>query len=171
MQRITKKRLVLILFVVFIVGIVAFNSTGNPQKLKQVWSNERTTIKNSTEFSMDIESLHLITDEDGYNYLVLNYSITNLTNKKINPDFKLPWIEQNNIQLDEGFLSKKCEKKYRKIIDDNYVFRDIRPHETIKDTRIFEVYDTTSDVYVYISEHSLIVGEEYNGAIVRQFSF
>ncbi len=138
------------------------------------------TEQSSTDCRFNIESLHMITDTDGYNYLVLNYSITNLTNTKLDLSafskngYAPPQLTDysTGVELERCYsLSSECELAYSEIISQEYILSELRPEETRKETCIYKIYNTESDILLMIEPISYVTSEVYDVSIIRLYSF
>lgn len=171
------------LALVLLCAILVFTSCGNTSaekeavKLKMTYTNNKVSLKDSTDYSVDIKSLHMIKDTDGYNYLVLNYSVKNETNQKIEMGM---WsgigsakVVQNGTSLDSYHdLSRESEEAYADILTGSTLLpTELRPYEVRDITAVYEVYDLSSDITVMFSPISYVKGTEEQVSIVRRFSF
>lgn len=172
------------LALVLLCAILVFTSCGNtsaekePVKLKMTYTNNKVSLKDSIDYSVDIKSLHMIKDTDGYNYLVLNYSVKNETNQKIEMN---RWssgigsakVVQNGTSLDSyHYLSRESEEAYADILTGSTLLpTELRPYEVRDITEVYEVYDLSSDITVMFSPISYVAGTEEQVSIVRRFSF
>lgn len=152
-------------------------SEEEPIKLKMTYTDNKVSLKDSTDYSVDIKSLHMIKDTDGYNYLVLNYSIKNETNQKIEMGM---WsgigrakVLQNGTSLDRyHYLSRESKEAYAGILTGSSLSpTELRPYEVWDITNVYEVYDLSSDITVMFSPISYVTGTEEQVSIVRRFSF
>jgi len=176
--------------VMFIGGTLSFNNStpsidkpntqysdfATPIFLEQTYSNSKTSVKDNKNYSITIDSVCIIEDEERYNYLVLKYSVTNLTNSKleigaagIGPGS--PSIEQNNNYLSPYFeLSEKCKTAYGDIITDEHIPHFLRPHETASEIIIYKISDTQTPIRVCFSPVSYVIGKKYESSFVRDYS-
>lgn len=149
-----------------------YNGFPAPIELKLTGTNGRTNFEHYENFTVDIDSLHLIKDEDGYSYLVLNYSATNnSTDTKGYSGVGYPELFQNDRKLERYYyLSDECETAYDEIIND-VVISDLRPKETVTATAVFEIYDTESSIMAVLTKDDIFTSSEYVNFVVREYSF
>lgn len=150
-----------------------YNGFSAPTELNLVYSDNKASFENSVDYRIDIGGLKMITDTDGYNYIVLNYSVTCLADTKIKLPSWVPSLEQNGSKLERYYsLSDECEQAYADILKGqpgNPL--DLRPGETDEVTLIYEIYDTTSNITLLLSPVTYITSQKYEVSIVREYSF
>lgn len=147
------------------------NGFPEPVQLKQISTDGKTSLK-SKPYYLSIDGLYLISDTDGYDYLVLTYTVRNqLLNAKVETDIGSINLVQNGEKLNRYFnLSEECQEAYSDIISDDAVPNELRPDETRTETKIFEVYDTTSDIQLKISP-DYYYGDDPDRLILQEYSF
>ncbi len=147
------------------------NGFSDPVQLKQVSTNGKTSLK-ERPYHLTVDGLYMISDTDGYKYLVLTYTVRNqLINAKVETGIGSIKLIQNGENLEAYFkLSEECKVAYSDIMSNDWVPNELRPNETRTETEIFEVYDTTSDIQLKISP-DYYYGDDPDKLILMEYSF
>ena len=149
-----------------------YNDFPAPIELNLVSSDGKQSLEDKP-YLFNVDGLYMISDIDGYNYLVLTCTVRNpLLDEEVELNFSSINLIQNDKRLEiYGELSEECKEAYSSIIINSFMLpHELRPGETKTTSYIYKIYDTTSDVYLKISP-SFYFADNPEKLLIQQYSF